>query len=412
MNLLIIHRGFPGQFKHILNVLVSRGDYITCIIPSEKQAIKHELITYIKYELRRGNGKDTHELAIETESKVLRGEAVAMECKKLSESGYKPDIILGHPGWGEMLFIKDIWPDCPQLHYVEYAYMSSKGDLDFLDNQGSKASSFDKMKARMKNANVLLNLESMNWGITPTIYQFDTIPKNYQHKISIIHDGINTNIIRPDKSQSFTLKNGRMLKESDNVVTFVNRTFEPYRGVHIFMKALPKILNDTPNCNVVMVGTDSPKVSYGANRTDGKGWLSHLKEQMNEQIDWNRVHIVGKIPHSELIKLYQVSSAHVYLTYPFVLSWSLLEAMSAGCLVICSDTEPVKEMVQNNKNGLLFEFSDYQELSSNIKNALSNKEKYAEIRQNARRTITENYSLEKTLFRQIKLIESVACRCM
>ena len=169
MKILIVHRGFPGQFKHLLAKLLERGDEVTCIIPSLKQGIQHSLIKNIAYKVTRGNGKGVHQLAIETESKVLRGEAVAIECISLQQSGYEPDLILGHPGWGEMLFIKDIWPETPQVHYVEYAYKLIDSDLDFSDSLRNDLSDVDRMKVRMKNANVLLNLDSMSWELPQRI---------------------------------------------------------------------------------------------------------------------------------------------------------------------------------------------------------------------------------------------------
>jgi len=408
MKLLVIHQGFPGQFKHLIAQLQARGDQITAIsVPRPKAQIPSG-IRYYAYQVHRGNNPGTHRLAIETETKVLRGEATAEVAYKLREEGYKPDLILAHPGWGEALFLSDIWPMVPQLHYVEFAYGAQGTDYDFADRYALKQTWQEKARGRMKNANVFLNLQNMSWGITPTKFQFSTIPRWAQSKTSVIHDGINTIWACPDPSAKLHLSNGLSFSAKDEIITFVNRTFEPYRGIHILLEALPTVLKARPEAQVLLVGQNTPKVSYGANRSDGIGWLSALRNELGDQLDWNRVHALGKVTHSTLRQIFRISSAHVYLTYPFVLSWSLLEAMSCETLVIASATTPVQEVIQDNVNGLLVTFSDSQQLAKQLIDVLNKPEQFNQLRKAARETIIQHFELASCLKHQLALVDAVA----
>ena len=408
MKLLLLHQGFPGQFQHLIKVLQGRGDQLSAIsLPRPKtQLLKG--INYHYYKVSRGNGSDTHPLALETESKVLRGEAVAAVADQLRLKGYQPDLILGHPGWGETLFLGDIWPSVPQIHYVEFAYRAKGTDTDFPDRHALEQTWQEKARGRMKNANVLLNLQAMAWGLTPTAFQHSTLPAWAQAKTSVIHDGINTSWACPDPTANLLLPDGRRLSAADEVISFVNRTFEPYRGIHVFLEALPAVLRARPEAQVLLVGRDSHKVSYGTHRTDGRGWLTALREELGDSIDWSRVHPLGKVPHDTLRQIFRITRAHVYLSYPFVLSWSLLEAMSCGALVIGSATAPVQEVIEHGRNGLLVPFADAEQLAQQLIAALIQPEQFKPLRQAARTTVVDRYELQSCIRRQLALIDAVA----
>jgi len=408
MKLLLIHQGFPGQFKHLIPRLQHRGDEISAITPNRPNAQMPEGVACHTYQVRRGNGQGTHPLAIETESKVLRGEAVTAIADRLRSRGYHPNIILAHPGWGEALFLADIWPKVPQLHYVEFAYRAKGGDTDFSDRYALPKTWQELARGRMKNANVLLNLQSMAWGVTPTDFQYSTIPEWAQAKTSVIHDGIDTRWACPDPQASLQLSSGVSFNAADELITFVNRTFEPYRGIHVLLEALPAVLKARPRAQVLLIGQDTPKVSYGAHRTDGRGWLTALREELGDAIDWSRIHALGKVAHDALRQIFRISSAHVYLTYPFVMSWSLLEAMSCGALVIGSATAPVEEVIDHGRNGLLVPFNNTDQLAKQLIEVLSKPENYAPLRKEARRTVTDHFELSDCLRRQIALIDAVA----
>lgn len=407
MKLLCIHPTFPGQFKHLIPALLSRGDLIWAIRkpgPIDRSYVKHLKIH--PYQLERGNGTDVHPLALETESKVLRGEAVAKVANDLRSQGLQPDLIIGHPGWGDLLFLADVWPDVPQLHYLEFFHGVPGTDHDIDDSLAMEITLQERQRTRMKNANLLLNLEQMDWGWTPTRFQHSVLPSWAQTRCSVIHDGIDINWLKPDHQAQLRLQDGRLLTYGDPVVTFINRTFEPYRGVHVFLESLALLQQRNPLAQAVLVGADTPNVSYGAQRNDGVGWLSALKIQLGDRLDWSRIHCLGTVPHSTLRHVYQISAAHVYLTYPFVLSWSLIEAMSCGCLVVGSDTAPVKELLVDQVNGFLVPFQDPTILADRLQLALTQPRQMQALRHGARKTALK-YNVKISIDRQLDLVDFV-----
>ena len=407
MKILCFHPTFPGQFKHLIPQLLERGDSVWAIrktggsIPPAKSLLK-----VCTYKLNRGNGRDVHPLVLETESKVLRGVAAADVACSLRDQGFIPDLIFGHPGWGDMLFVSDVWPSVPQIHYLEFFHGVAGTDNNFDDRYCVENTLFESQRTRMKNANLLLNLNGMDWGWTPTYFQKSVLPEWAQNRTSVIHDGIDTNWLIPDSQAHLELPNGKIVSAGDPVITFVNRTFEPYRGIHIFLEAVALLQAKHHSVQIVLVGADTPDVSYGARRSDGRGWLSALKDEMGYAIDWSRIHYLGLVSHRKLLRVYQISAAHVYLTYPFVLSWSMLEAMSCCCLLIGSATSPVEEILEEGKNGFLVDFQDPQALAKKLLVAIENPEKMMSIRASARVTAIQ-YDLKDCLRRQLALIDFV-----
>ncbi len=405
MKILCLHPCFPGQFKHLIPKLLERGDLVWAIRkPGYSNTQIDPALKVFSYKLKRGNGKDVHPLVLETESKVLRGVAVADVACRLRDEGLLPDLILGHPGWGDMLFMSDVWPEVPQLHYLEFFHGVPGTDHDIEDRYTTKNSIFEAQRTRMKNANLLLNLDSMDLGWTPTQFQKSVFPEWVQSRTSVIHDGIDTNWLIPNEHALLPLPNGNYLRVGDPVVTFINRTFEPYRGIHIFLEAIHRLQQKIPSVHTVLVGADIADVSYGARRSDGRGWLSALMSDMTDSIDWSRVHCLGTVSHDRLLQVYQVSSAHVYLTYPFVLSWSMLEAMSCGCLLVGSSTSPVEEVLQDGQNGFLVDFQDSAGLANILETAIHKPHQMSTIRKNARITAFQ-YDIRQCLRKQLALID-------
>ncbi|HET9664657.1 MAG TPA: glycosyltransferase, partial [Burkholderiales bacterium] len=254
-----------------------------------------------------------------------------------------------------------------------------------------------------KNAHMLLTLTSMDWGVCPTQFQRNTMPRAYHDRICVIFDGIDTGAVRPDPAASVTI-NGRTLRAGDEVLTFVNRNLEPYRGYHVFMRALPEILKRRPNAIALIVGGD--EVSYGAAAPEGKTWKQIFFDEVKARLDPGRVFFLGRIPYASYLAVLQVSRCHVYLTYPFVLGWSCIEAMSAGCLVVGSRTPPVEEVIEHGKNGLLADFFDAAALAETVVEGLARPEHHAPLRNAARETAIERYDLKSMcLPQQIALIE-------
>ena len=333
----------------------------------------------------------------------------------LRQQGFTPDVICAHPGWGEALFLRDLWPGARQLHFVEWYYGWDGHDITF-DPEFPPRSLDARLRIRTKNTHLLHALMEMDAGVSPTAWQRSTVPALFQPKIEVVHDGVDTGLIRPNEAAVFECAvpgqaTPLRLTRQDPVISFINRNFEPSRGYHAFLRALPAMLSRCPGAQVVLVGSDG--VSYGAKPTDGRSWRDRFLDEIRPQLSDEqlaRLHFVGRLPHAQLIRLYQVTRAHVYLTYPFVLSWSMLEAMSAGALVIGSRTAPVEEVIEHGRNGWLVDFFDRDGLAEAMVEALQAPPgAHDRLRSNARETIVSRYDLQRVcLPRQRALVERLA----
>jgi glycosyltransferase involved in cell wall biosynthesis len=319
-----------------------------------------------------------------------------------------PDLIVAHPGWGESLFAKEIYTHARLVHYVEFHY-GKNADSNF-DPEFKSDELKTYIRLRTKNANNLMALDVMDVGVTPTHWQKSTIPKPFLDKMHVIFDGVDTDKVRPDPNANFKVKTQNnielSLKVGDEIITYISRNLEPYRGYHSFMRSLPKILKKRPHAKVIIVGGDG--VSYGPLSKDKKSWKEIFLEEVKDEVDLERIIFLGKLSYEAYLKVLQVSRVHVYLTYPFVMSWSCLEAMSAGCIVIGSKTPPVEEFITHNKNGFLVDFFNYQEIAETVCHAIENFNLLSDLKKNARQHIIDQYDLRKIcLPKQIKLLESL-----
>jgi glycosyltransferase involved in cell wall biosynthesis len=327
--ILLIHQNFPGQFRHLAQHLAARPD-VEIIGLGRDSAPGLPGFPWFKYKLHRQGKAETHPYLRQMESAVLHGQAVVRALLKLKHQGFVPDVILAHPGWGETLYAKDVFPRARLIHLCEWYYTTQGADFDFDPEFPSDLD--DRLRIQTWNALHLLNLENCDAAIAPTHWQKSRFPDAYQDKIQVIHEGIETEHLGPDPDATLMLPSGQCLKAGDPVITYVARNLEPYRGFHIFMRALPALLKANPHAQIVIVGGDGK--SYGALPKDAPNWrtkmLRELRETHGDALDaWlPRIHFLGKVPYETYKKVLQISAVHVYLTYPFVLSWSLLEAMA------------------------------------------------------------------------------------
>ena len=393
MNILIVHQNFPGQFKQLAPALAAQGHQVVAFSTRNHEAKLWQGVKVIPYTIKRGSGRDIHPWVSDFESKVIRAEAAFQHALSLREKGFIPDVILAHPGWGESLFLNEVWPQAKLAIYAEYFYQSNGGDVGF-DPEFGRKSTGDACRLRIKNLNYSLHFQTADAGLSPTHWQASTFPPEFQKKIRVIHDGIDTDVVKPDPQARYVVSPQLSLSRQDEVVTFVNRNLEPYRGYHVFMRGLPQLLQQRPKAHVVVVGGD--EVSYGSAPKNGTSWKQIFIDEVRPHIndaDWSRVHFVGKLPYEDYMALMQVSSVHVYLTYPFVLSWSLLEAMAMGAAIVASDTVPVAEVIEHGVNGLRVPFFDVLQWVSTIADLLDNPAMRERLGQKARQTIVQNYDL-------------------
>jgi glycosyltransferase involved in cell wall biosynthesis len=351
--------------------------------------VKPPLNRHTRWKLHRRVGKDQHPYLRRMEDAVLHGQAVARILLKLKAQGWRPDTILAHPGWGETLYAKDVFPDARLVHYCEWFYNAPPLEgLDQIDRDGCDGTAWpyadigfdpefpvtfdDLARIRSWNALHLLNLNNCDVGISPTHWQKAQHPKAYLDRIVVAHEGIDTGNLGPDPDAVFRTPSGEVLKANDPnkpVITYVARNLEPYRGFHTFMRALPAVQKEHRNAHVVIVGGD--EVSYGSRPKDAKNWREKMLAEVGSQLDPARTHLLGKVPYADYRCILQVSSAHVYLTYPFVLSWSCLEAMASGCLMVAGEVAPVREVLADGRSGLLAQPFDIRDLSRKLTAAQS-----------------------------------------
>jgi len=405
MNILFVHQNFPSQYKHLAPVLAAKGHRVIALTINAAQKVNG--VTIIQYKPKQGTSVAIHRLAADFETKIIRAEAAGFAALELRNKGFNPDIICAHPGWGEALFLKDVWPNAKLLCYWEFYYHAFGADVNF-DPEFQDASFDNLARIRLKNANNLLTMEVADAGISPTEWQRTQFPVSVQDSIAVIHDGIDTGIVRPNPEAYVRIEQLQLnLVVGDEIITFVNRNLEPYRGFHTFIRALPELLKRRPNARVIIVGNDA--VSYGAPLPDKQTYKQKYLAELQGQLDLSRIHFAGNVPYGVYLSLLQVSAVHVYLTVPFVLSWSMLEAMSAGCLVVGSATAPVEEVIQDGVNGLLTPFSSSCALADKIDEALSLAPVVRQtIKTNARNTIIERYDLHSIcLPKQTALIENL-----
>jgi glycosyltransferase involved in cell wall biosynthesis len=362
-------------------------------------------ITYSKDE--RGPIK-CHAYAVELERAIHTGATVADTCRVLRDNGFRPDLIVGHSGWGETLFLKDVYPDVPVLANFEFYYHARGVDADF---DAEFASIFnDPSRLRARNGINLLAFQAADWGHSATRWQRSLHPAEMQTRISVLHEGVDTELVRPRGRASFNLPGSRrVLTRRDEVVTYVARNLEPYRGFHIFMRALPQLLRRRKRAHVVIVGADG--VSYGAPPPPSSTFRDMMLQELGSKLDLQRVHFLGLIDYHAYLNLLQVSSVHVYLTYPFVLSWSFVEAMACGCVIVGSATPPVLEILQDGHNGFTVDFFAPQQLADRIETALDQRRELQGIRLRARATAVEQFDLKRQLLpRWIGLFDDLVNR--
>jgi len=409
MNILFIHQNFPGQFKFLAPALAAQGHDVRAFTMQKIAAGEWQGVKLTHYQPSRGTAPNVHPWVSDFETKTIRGEACFRAALKLKERGFTPDVIIAHPGWGESLFLKDVWPQAKLGIYCEFYYHPQGADVGF-DPEFPARDAGDVCRLRLKNLNNLLHFEIADSGISPTHWQASTFPEPFRSRITVVHDGIDTEAIAPNPAVSLTLNGDLVLTKQDEVITFVNRNLEPYRGYHIFMRALPELLKRRPGARVLIVGGE--EVSYGARPEGDKKWKDIFAGEVRPQIsdaDWARVHFLGNVPYQYFIPLLQISTVHVYLTYPFVLSWSLLEAMSVGCAIVASDTQPLHEAIRHNDTGRLVSFFDAAALSGEVCALLDDPAARERLGANARAFAQANYDLKTIcLPKQLQWVEELA----
>lgn len=381
---LFIHQNFPAQFVHVSRALAAQGHEVVALCDTGRAVAGVRVLKY-RFEAPRGG----EALSREFELKVRRGAACAGVMRELKRSGFTPDVVVAHPGWGEALFCKDVWPRARLIVYAEYFYGTEGGDHAF-DPSRPPPDEMTLARLRLRNTVHLHAFHAADAIYAPTEWQRSRLPAEYRTRCAVIFDGIDTRAVAPDPAAYVRLLRKKIeLRRGDEVLTFVNRNLEPYRGFDVFMRALPQILARRARAHCLIVGREG--VSYGSPPPGGGTWRQFMGKELGDRLPADRVHFLGHLNHANYLKVLQVSACHVYMTYPFVLSWSCLEAMSAGCALLASDTRPVQEVVTDGVNGRLFDFFDGAALADRAQAMLAADNDG--LRAQARRSVVDRYDL-------------------
>jgi glycosyltransferase involved in cell wall biosynthesis len=399
MRVLFLHPNFPAHFRDLAPALAADpANEVVFATQERERSIPG--IRKVSYGRSRDVREQTHPYLQATEESVLVGQGAYRAGLKLIEEGFVPDLVIAHSGWGQTLFLPDLFPKARFLGYFEWFYRPHGSNSDFLPD--ANVSIDEACRVRMRNSPILLDLVTCDWGIVSTPWQLQQFPEVFHPKLSVIHDGIDTDAFRPGPGQAF--RTGALdLSGVDELVTYATRGLEPYRGFPAFMRAMELVLRRRPGAHVVIGGED--RAAYGSVPPGGGTWKEHLLSEVD--LDPARVHFVGLLPPPQMLQLLQASAAHVYSTVPFIPSWSLFEAMSTGCLVIGSATPPVTELVVDGRNGLLFDFFDHQMLADRVCDVLADPGRFAPLRAAARALIVERFDVRAAVAAQLRLIDAV-----
>ncbi len=391
MNILFVHQNFPGQYRELFSWLVAQGGHEIVFLTQREVPNAIAGAKVIRYKTHHKPAENAYALSKYWEENCGNGLAVALACQRLNEDGFKPDIIIGHVGWGELTFLKQVWADVPIIGYFEYYFLAKGGSVGF--DPEFPASEHAPFVMHGRNAVNFANIQTVDLGHSPTLWQRDTFPESFHDKIYVKHDGIRTDRLTPNRDASIPLgRLGRPLTVEDEIFTYMARNMEPTRGFHVFMRALPHILDRRPNARVLIIG--GSETSYGKSSDVKGGYRAVMEAEVGDRVDWDRVHFLGRVPYAAYQQVIQISRCHIYLTVPFVLSWSLLESMSMGATIVASDTPPVREVIEHEKTGILVDFFDHKALAAKVAEVLSRPRRFAKLGPAARAHVVRHYDFE------------------
>jgi glycosyltransferase involved in cell wall biosynthesis len=411
MHILYVHQNFPAQFGHVAQYLAQvmgwRCTFVTQVPPGRSGGVER-----VQYKVDGGAATANHFCSRTFENGVWHCDGVYKAL--LARPDIRPDLIVGHSGFGSTLFLRELYPDVPVINLFEYYYRphDQQCDMTFRKDLGWPIPAENYLRARCRNAMMLLDLQNCDAAYTPTEFQRSRFPDEYTEKLQVIFDGVDRTVyhghgeqLRPAPQQRGTRRvAGIDVPASTRVVTYVSRGFESIRGFDVFMRAAKRIYEQHPDVLFLVAGAD--RVVYGGD-TQYIAPAKTFKEWvlLREEFDLSKFRFLGVVNPVELGRLMAASDLHVYLTAPFVLSWSMMDAMSCGAVVLGSDTAPVREMIRDGHNGLLADFFDADEIASKALRVLKDPAAYRPLGRAAEEMVARRYSLEAVFPRMLELYE-------
>jgi glycosyltransferase involved in cell wall biosynthesis len=383
---LFVHNNFPAQFRGLAEALLARG--VPCAAIGATNAPGMPGVMLGRYGLDRGTAPGIFPLAVRAEADLIRGASAHRVAKALKAEGFEPAVIVGHPGWGETTFLADVWPDAKRVMFAEFYYHGRGLDIGF-DPEFGEVTEEEVLRGEAKNAVAALALANAHAIVAPTEFQASVFPEIFRPRMRIIHEGVDVDAIRPAPAEPFGLPDGRVITPGTPVITHINNRMDALRGLHIFARALPRLQAEVPDAQALVIGQDSAR-PYGGASPDGRSWREVAFDGLD--LDGSRLHFLGRVTHARMLAALRLSTAHVYYSYPFVLSWSLVEAMASGCYVVGSDTPPLRDAIANGINGRLLPFFDVDALSETLLAACRDPDAAAPLRAAARETAVAKFA--------------------
>lgn len=393
VHVLFIHQNFPAQFGHIASQLVKRdgwhATFVSQTAPSAGQTHSGG-VERITYKVKAGATEQNHYCSRTFENAIWHTHAVFEALA--ARPDIKPDLIVGHSGFGSTLFLRELYGDVPIINYFEYFYATRNSDMDFRPDFPSQQ--IDSLRAKARNATLLLDLDNCTAGYSPTRWQRDRLPTLYHDKVEVIFDGVDTNIWKPMPESNRIIQN-RKIPESTKIISYATRGMESMRGFDIFMKAANILSKMRKDVLFVIAGQD--RVCYGGDSRHIGGMSFKQWVLSRDSYDLSRFWFTGLLPPPELALLFNLTDVHVYLTVPFVLSWSLVDAMACGATILASDTGPVREMITDGETGVLHEFFDAEGMARSMNEILNRPGDFQHLGRNASQKVMDQYSLDVCL---------------
>lgn len=386
MKILFVHQNYPAQFGAFASFLGAMGWEVGFVTAAEDvRPLPH--MTVYKMTPHRAPAQGVHRFARGLEKAMINGQAFANAAIGIRNQGFSPDVVVAHSGWGSGTFAKAVWPNCKYVSYVEWYYRYPP--LDSVRETAANDSADARAMALARNAPSLLDMAECDLLFCPTHFQAAQFPPEYRDKLVVMHDGVDTHLHRPD-DRALPPLGDKALPEDAEIITYATRGMEPHRGFPEFMRALAQLQRARPRLHAVIGGED--RVSYGPQLPDGDTWKTRMLDELD--LDLSRIHWTGSLPQHRYIQLLQSTDVHVYLTVPFVLSWSLIEAMAIGCPIVASKVKPVEEAMTDGETGCLVDHKNTDALANAISSLLDNPLKRKEFGLNARQAAIRRFGAE------------------
>ncbi|MEO1000392.1 MAG: glycosyltransferase [Pseudomonadota bacterium] len=399
MRILFVHDNYPAQFGQFGRWLKAAHGWDVAFATAREGVTEAVAGAPVyPYAVHREPTEGVHPYARVFEGAAIKGQAAARAFLAARGAGFSPEIVMAHAGWGPGIFAREVWPDARYVPYFEWYYRTPAPDMAHLGAPPPEV--HQQLYQHSRNAPIWAEFAVADLGLVPTAFQAAQFPELFRDRLAVIHDGIDTEFHRPDPGARADVA-GLSLPPDAEIVTYLTRGMEPHRGFPQFLEAIARLQPERPRLHAVIGGED--RIAYGDRRAGS--WKEKMLAEL--PLDRDRLHFTGPLPRADYLRLLQASHVHFYFTTEFVLSWSMLEAMAAGALIVASDTTPVREFMVDGETGLLTDFHDVPAAAARIAEALDGQARLAPLRSAARAHVVKTLSAATLWERKRELLEDL-----